>query len=292
MAGVVGPPGIGKSRIVAETVALAQRRGVQVHSTYCESHTSDVPFQAANRLLRSEFGVEGLEDEVARTLLQAQILGEDPADLLLLQDELGIRDPAEVLPDIASEARRRRLTAVVNAALLARTTPAVFVIEDAHWIDSTSESLLAEFVSVVPRTHSLVLITFRPEYAGALSRAHGAQTISLAPLDDSQTAGLVTELLGRDSSVAVLVDRIAERASGNPFFAEEIVRDMAGRGVLRGERGSYECLNEATESGGPGDSAGRHCGPNRPARVGGEARAERCGRYRPAVRGRSAGRTG
>jgi adenylate cyclase len=247
VAGVVGPPGIGKSRIVAETVALAQRRGVQVHSTYCESHTSDVPFQAANRLLRSGFGVEGLDDEPARARLQAQIPGADPADLLLLQDELGIRDPAEVLPDIASEARRRRLTAVVNAAVLARTTPAVFVIEDAHWIDSTSESLLAEFVSVVPRTHSLVLITFRPEYAGALSRAHGAQTISLAPLDDSQTAGLVTELLGRDSSVAGLVDRIAERASGNPFFAEEIVRDMAGRGVLRGERGSYECPDEATE---------------------------------------------
>ena len=50
---VVGPPGIGKSRTVAETIAIAEQRGMSVFSTYCESHTSDVAFQAANRLLRS-----------------------------------------------------------------------------------------------------------------------------------------------------------------------------------------------------------------------------------------------
>ncbi|MDT5334018.1 MAG: hypothetical protein QOF31_5315, partial [Mycobacterium sp.] len=63
IASVVGPPGIGKSRLVAEMAALAERRGVPVYSTYCESHTSDVPFQTANRLLRSGFGVEGLDAE-------------------------------------------------------------------------------------------------------------------------------------------------------------------------------------------------------------------------------------
>ena len=51
------------------------------------------------------------------------------------------RDP---LPVIDPDARRRRLTALLNAALLARETPAVYVVEDAHWIDEVSESLLAE----------------------------------------------------------------------------------------------------------------------------------------------------
>src|SRR4051794_12695104 len=61
-------------------------------------------------------------------------------------------------------ARRRRLAAMVNAAALARSTPTVYAIEDAHWIDGISESMLAEFITVVPRTRSLVLITYRPEY--------------------------------------------------------------------------------------------------------------------------------
>ena len=46
--------------------------------------------------------------------------------------------------------------------------PAVYVIEDAHWIDEVSESMLADFLTVIPQTPSLVLITYRPEYQGAL----------------------------------------------------------------------------------------------------------------------------
>ena len=82
--------------------------------------------------------------------------------------------------------------------------PAVYVVEDAHWIDEVSESMLADFVAVIPQTPSLVLVTYRPEYRGALSRVPGAQSIALAPLSDSETAALVSELLGPDPSVGGL----------------------------------------------------------------------------------------
>ena len=55
------------------------------------------------------------------------------------------------------------------------------MIEDVHWIDEVSESMFADFLTVIPQTPSVVLITYRPEYEGALTRMHGAQTISLAP---------------------------------------------------------------------------------------------------------------
>ena len=102
---------------------------------------------------------------------------------------------------IDPDARRRRLTALVNATSLARETPAVYVVEDAHWIDEVSESMLADFLTVIPQTPSLVLVTYRPEYEGALARVHGAQTVALAPLSDTETAALVSELLGPDPSV-------------------------------------------------------------------------------------------
>ena len=100
------------------------------------------------------------------------------------------------MPKIDPDARRRRLTALINAAQLARTAPALFVIEDAHWIDAASESMIADFLAVVPQTPSLVLITYRPEYRGALARVAGAQTITLAPLSDAETSGLVTVTAG------------------------------------------------------------------------------------------------
>ena len=56
--GVLGPPGIGKSRIVREATAIADGRGVQVFTTYCESHTSDIAFHAVTGLLRAALGVE------------------------------------------------------------------------------------------------------------------------------------------------------------------------------------------------------------------------------------------
>jgi adenylate cyclase len=123
----------------------------------------------------------------------------------------------------------------------------VYVIENAHWIDEVSESLLAEFLSVVPQTHSLVMITHRPDYRGALSSTPGAQTISLAPLNDSESATLLAELLGRDLSVAGLTTQIAERAAGNPFFAQEIVRDLADRRVLQGQWGAFTCPDPTTK---------------------------------------------
>ena len=121
----------------------------------------------------------GLNAQAARDRVRARVPDADPEDVLLLDDLLGIADPEVALAKIDPDARRRRLTALVNAASLARKAPAVYVIEDAHWIDEVSESMLAEFFTVIPQTPSLVLITYRPEYRGALSRVPGAQSIAL-----------------------------------------------------------------------------------------------------------------
>ena len=237
--GVVGSPGVGKSRMVREVAAMAAARGVEVFTAFCESHASDIPFYVVARLLRAAFRVADLDASAARAQVRAEVPDADPEDLLLFDDLLGIADPEVELPKIDPDARRRRLTALVNAASLARQTPAVYVVEDLHWIDEVSESMLADFVAVIPQTRSLVLFSYRPEYRGALSRIPDAQSIALAPLSDSETAALVTELLGHDPSVGELGQKIAERAAGNPFFAEEIVRELAERGVLRGGPGAY-----------------------------------------------------
>ena len=147
--------------------------------------------------------------------------------------------------------------------------------------------MLADFLTVIPRTPSMVLITSRPEYEGALTRVHGAQTIALAPLADSDTAALLGELLGSDPSVGELAAIIADRAAGNPFFAEEMVREFVQRGVLTGEHGGYVCRADVADVERAGHGAGGHRGAHRPAERPGQADVERGVGDRRPLRGAS-----
>jgi adenylate cyclase len=245
--GVVGAAGIGKSRMVRETAAMARQRGVEVFSTYCQSHASEIAFHAVAGLLRAMFGVDELDADAARQRVRAQLPRADEGDLVLLNDLLGIRDTAVPPPDMDSDARRRRIARLIKTFVLARTAPGAYVLEDVHWIDPVSEAMLAEVVAALRHTRALVLVTHRPEYHGVLDPQAGFDTIALAPLDDSQTTALIAELLGAHTSVAGLAAQIGERAAGNPFFAEELVRDLAERNVLDGERGAYGCRADSTE---------------------------------------------
>ena len=287
---VVGPPGIGKSRVAREVAAVAAARGVEVFWTFCESHASDVPFGVVTRLLRAGSGVADLDGDAARARAREQVPGADPQDLVLLDDLLGIADPDVALPQIDPDARRRRLTALINTATLARTTPALFIIEDAHWIDAVSESMLADLITVIPRTPTMVLITSRPEYEGTLARIHSAQTIALAPLDDSDIAVLLDELMGPDPSVGVLAKIIAGRAAGNPFFAEEMVREFISAGCWTVSTVTI-CAKRTPRTWRACHGAGRNRGAHRPVDQPGQADVERGGGDRRPLRSRLARRT-
>ncbi len=245
--GVHGPPGTGKSRIAGESAALAGNFGAAVFTTYCESHTSDVPFHAIKGLLRVWLGLQDLDSATARARVRERIAHGDSEDLLLLDDLLGIQDPKAAPADIDPDARRRRLAALLKAVWLAETKAALYIIEDAHWIDHASESMFSDLLTVIPQTPSTMLIIYRPEYRGPLARVPGSRTISLARLSDAETTALLHQLLGADPSVRAIGARISERAGGNPFFAQEMVRNLAEQGVLEGERGSYWCVTDVTE---------------------------------------------
>jgi class 3 adenylate cyclase len=243
---LVGPPGIGKSRLIAELVGIGSHRGVETVSAFCEAHAREIPFHVAARMFRDVIGVGELQGRAARDRIHEHLPAVEHEDLLLLHDLFGIGDPEIAPPAIAPDARRRRLTALLKVAAIARTAPVMYVVEDVHWIDEASESLVAEFVSDACSAGALALITYRPEYQGRLADL-AAQTIALAPLDGSESGALIDELLGADPSVAVIASQLAERAGGNPFFAEEMVRDLAERGVLAGLPGGYARVGNADD---------------------------------------------
>ena len=133
---LVGPAGIGKSRLVREIVgdgSRSRRRRLlgilriprKRHSVPRGQHGSCVRSSACRSSAMRRHGAR----------LRAGFDDADEQDLVLLDDLLGIRDPDTPLPNIDPDARRRRLSALVKAAAIARSTPAVYIVEDVHWID-------------------------------------------------------------------------------------------------------------------------------------------------------------
>ena len=222
VAGVVGPAGIGKSRILSELAAIATSRGVEVFSAYCESHTSDVPFYSSNGLLRAAVGMEGLDASEAREYVKEQNRGADPVDLLLLYDVLGIRDP----DNRAARPRSRGSSAQVGCPRECTCWPEPRPPSMSSRMPTGSTKSASRCSPTFARRSadsSLMLITYRPEYAATLARHAASQTIALAPLDDSQTAALVAEQLG-SSFVGCRTRRPDHEApQATPFFVEEMV---------------------------------------------------------------------
>ena len=149
---VVGPPGIGKSRVAREAAAMAAGRGVEVVWTFCESHARDIPFWVVARLLRAG-SRRGGPRRRSRPRCGCGHKCPMPTRRMCCCWMICWASPTPRwrCPAIDPDARRRRLTALVNAASLARTEPALFIIEDVHWIDEVSESMLADFLTVIPR---------------------------------------------------------------------------------------------------------------------------------------------
>jgi adenylate cyclase len=245
--GVVGPPGIGKSRMCREVARVAEHVDAQVFSAAAESHTADVPFHVVAQLLRDALQFDDRDSAVARAELRARLGSEDAEDLALLEDLLGIRDPAVPVPKVSADARRRRLSALLKSLALSRAAPTVYVVEDAHWIDEASEAMLVDLIGVMPQSRSVVIVTYRPEYEGSLARIPGTHRLVLDALTESQAAAITAELLGDDLSLSELARRISEQSAGNPFYVQELIRELAERGVISGARGAYRLERDIDE---------------------------------------------
>jgi adenylate cyclase len=246
---IVGEPGLGKSRLVAEFTTIAAREGADVVVARCEAHTTTLAFRALSRMLRAMFGIEGLGDADAREFTAAQykgLLAAHSPDAQILFEAMGIAEAGAEPLQVSIDGRRRRLIEMMAQAVLARSTRTVFVLEDAHWIDTPSDEVLSAFAATLTVTTSTFVTTYRPEYHGALQQ-NSRHTVTLQPLAESTAVSLVDYLLGNDPSLASLPDRIAIAALGNPFFAEEIVRNLAGSGTLTGSRGDYRLTKDVDE---------------------------------------------
>jgi len=258
--GIVGEPGIGKSRLVEEFVERQRLRGIAAHQTRCVEHARWIPFHAALSYLREALGVtNGADPATARAQLEQALHEIDPclleSALPVLLVTLGLADATTAPPTDASSSVARELANLIRRVIERRAArlPALFVLDDQQWMDPGSDAVISDLLRDPPRTAVLILVTYRRGHARRWMSNPTFDELALRPLDRAATLRLVRTLLGAHRSLASLPERIAERAAGNPFFVEETVLSLVDSGALDGSPGSYQLRDARAEAIVPGN---------------------------------------
>src|SRR4051794_22419244 len=220
---LVGEPGIGKTRLLAELAAHADARGHLVLSGSASELEADLPFWVFVDAL-DEF-VAGLEPRRLSSLD-----GQVRAELELMLPSVP-RQEAASGPALQDERYRTHRAVRELLECIAASVPLVLVLDDVHWADLASIDLLAALLRMPPSAPVLLALAARPRQlperlAGALERARRAGRLTRVELGAlrREEAG---ELLG-DAVNGALADTLYGLSGGNPFYLEQLARS-AGR---------------------------------------------------------------
>jgi tetratricopeptide (TPR) repeat protein len=234
--GILGEPGIGKSRLLYEFRRSIGQRAIwlEAHGT---AHAQSTPYAPVLDLFRSRFAI-GEDDEPAQVgeALRQGLQRIDPSLEQALPALLGLFGIANVdgaVPEDARE-RRQRITEALRALIVAasRKTPQVLAVEDIHWIDASSFEILQAIAGTIARMPVLIVTTQRPGTAVPwASKAMYAQ-IALGALGQLEVEALAVSLLGVQQLPSEFTRVLADKAEGNPLLVEEITASLVERGAL------------------------------------------------------------
>jgi class 3 adenylate cyclase/tetratricopeptide (TPR) repeat protein len=240
---VVGEPGLGKSRIVAELFGYIETKPELItwRQGRCLPYGEGITFWALGEILKAHAGIlESDAPSVAQTKLDVVLPEGDerPWFRQRLLPLLGI--------EANSTAEREELFTAWRRFLehIAEGNPTVLVFEDLHWADDAMLAFLEHLADRAEAVPLLVIGTTRPElFERHPDYTNGLRTttnIDLAPLSDEETARLVSALLDTTVIPAELQQPILERAGGNPLYAEEFVRLLKDKDLLVQKGASWE----------------------------------------------------
>lgn len=269
---ITGEQGMGKSLLTNEVrqyfarqnALLAEARDKGVSTTpadteigviwlrgRCRSYTQSQPYAMWQDMLRSWLGIcpdEPHEQTRDRLHQQAEVLWGDQADeyfpdlAMLLSLPLEVNH-AEHIKRLDADSLRQQFFLTLRSWVEALTHqgPVVLTFSDMHWVDATSLDLLKYCLPLCDYTDLLWLLVFRPDRASPIwefrhyietEYPHRLTTLNLAPLTAEQSREMITELIGPDVLPETTQDLIINKAEGNPYYIQELVRALIFEGIL------------------------------------------------------------
>jgi class 3 adenylate cyclase/tetratricopeptide (TPR) repeat protein len=237
---VVGPPGIGKTRLAQECVS--RLLSAAVLQGRCLPYGEGITFWPITEIVRSAASISSDDTPAEARAKIAALLPPIEESALVCERVCGTIGLGERAPRTEESfwALRRLFEAIASAR------PLVIVLEDLHWAEPALLDLLQYLVGWSTGAPILILCLTRPELIDARPSL-GADAVVLEPLPDSEIEALTASALGSQPVDPVVAERVAEAADGNPLFAEEFVRMLVDEGALAGEAGVWSATRDLDE---------------------------------------------
>lgn len=262
---LIGDAGVGKSKLAAtlKSALSAQECVVPWSGAHeidsdvvrwaeakCLSYDVAVPYAPFIDLFDSLFEIDRATDAATqRTNVEAAVaavLPDDPAAAMYLEIMLGIPpapDRSDFVGELEPPVLQKRVFSAVTDYIEAcsRASPGVLLIEDLHWADPVSLALLEDLMRATDRSMLAIMALMRPyrddaswEFHEVAARkfSHRYTAVRLRPLDKHSTRAMVAGLLEGGRLPDGVYSMIETRSDGNPFFVEEIVRELTETGAL------------------------------------------------------------
>ncbi|WP_432470141.1 adenylate/guanylate cyclase domain-containing protein [Amphritea sp. HPY] len=242
--GVVGEPGVGKSRLFYEYKQRLQQ-DCMVLETFSVSHGKAFAYLPLIELMKAYLQISPQDDDRRRReKVTGKVLTLDRSledGLPYLFYLLGIAEPDSPLIEMDPQMRRQRTFEAVKRLLMRESLvqPLIVIFEDLQWLDNETEAFLNFLVEGLASAPVLLLVNYRPEYQHHWGHRGYFIQLRLDPLGEAEAEELLASLLGNDKSLEPLKQQVMAQTEGNPFFIEEVVQTLAEEQMLSGEVGYY-----------------------------------------------------
>jgi class 3 adenylate cyclase/tetratricopeptide (TPR) repeat protein len=251
---ITGEAGIGKSRLVLECRRALAAAGDTVTwlEGRCISFGESIPFLPIIDQLREHFGIQEFDGDleiIAKIEHSMRRMGEIEAHIPAMRYLLSVDSGDPAFAAMEAVARRRQIFAAVRALTLrgARLRPLVLVVEDLHWIDTSSEEFLSSLMDAVAAVPLLLILTYRVEYTPPFGRRSFYTTLTLHSLSEAETAAMASRVLGTAQFPQELHTTLMQKAEGVPLFIEEVTKTLLDLGVLERANGNYRLVKNLDE---------------------------------------------
>jgi class 3 adenylate cyclase len=242
---VIGPAGMGKSRLLGELAQRVQADGRVLRGS-CLHYGDGITFWPIAEVLRQAGGIDDGDpvDEVERKLA-ALVEGAD--DRVAVLERIG---PAVGLPGSGAVLEEAFWAIRRVFETLARRQPLLVILDDVHWAEETLLDLI-EYLGWTRGVPLLLVCAARPELLerrpSPVGPSAGASTIALQPLDEQEVAQLMLRQLDSMPLPDSLHERVLEVAGGNPLFVQELVRMLVDDGLIVRRDGVWETTSDVHE---------------------------------------------